>query len=483
MIPLDAIRELVEGHKGSRVELLQNVACGTNVRLLKMLLESAEARKTVETMDASAFLRLLSAVIEKSIARRPRQRLKDVSTVEKAASLLGTSKRVLVLTGAGISTSCGIPDFRSASGIYSMLGEYALEDPQDLFAISYFRRNVKPFYHFARKLWPGTHKPATTHEFIKLIGSSGRLLRNYTQNIDTLEQVAGIENIVQCHGSFASATCTRCKYKCDGQSIKNDVMSGKPPMCPKCAVSPRPSLNQPSSNMLFGFNPFGSDGGNAVKVDPVYDRGCMKPDIVFFGEKLPNHFFDTIEQDVKRCDLVVVMGTSLKVAPVSRIVEMVDENVPQILINREVVGQPHEFDVELLGDCDVVALALAKQLGWKLGCDSDMNISHRTSEKADKTHRYLFQGGVDTDSDSEDSDSDDESKDNSTSPDCEPDSSSESKIFAEDEDKNVPQSKRPLTEGGSTSATRSQEKGDSRLSSTSFYNTNKKVRLDGEGSQ
>lgn len=449
MIPLQAIRELVDAHEGSRVDLLRRFAARSNVRFLKRLLESAEARKTVESMDTSAFLRLIAAVIEKSLGRSPRKRLKDVSSVEKAASLLKTAKNVLVLTGAGISTSCGIPDFRSASGVYSMLGEYDLSDPQDLFAISYFRRNTKPFFHFARKLWPGTHKPAVTHKFIKMIESYGGLLRNYTQNIDTLERVVGVERIVQCHGSFSSATCTRCKFQCDGEAIKADVMAGRPPLCPRCVKDPQPSL---SSDPFCGLN-FGmvTESADALpQVDPSFDEGCMKPDIIFFGEKLPDRFFNTIESDVKHCDLVLVMGTSLKVAPVSRIVEMVEDKVPQILINREVVGQPHEFDVELLGNCDVVCAALAKQIGWSLESDDgEVNMSFSKSEKSQKENRYMFQGGVETESDCELSDSgslsDDDSKDNSTSPDCEYEGSAENTSLVDnDETEHNPVSKRKV---------------------------------------
>jgi NAD-dependent deacetylase sirtuin 1 len=64
-----------------------------------------------------------------------------------------------------------------------------------------------------------------SHKFIQLIESQGHLLRNYTQNIDTLEQVAGIEKVLQCHGSFATATCLVCKYKVEADAIREDIMN------------------------------------------------------------------------------------------------------------------------------------------------------------------------------------------------------------------------------------------------------------------
>ena len=75
-----------------------------------------------------------------------------------------------------------------------------------------------------------------------------------------------------------------------------------------------------------------------------------------FGEALPSHFFQHIEDDCASADLVIVIGTSLKVAPVNTIIRRVPKDVPQILINREVVARGHGFDSELLGDCDKVRL-------------------------------------------------------------------------------------------------------------------------------
>lgn len=80
--------------------------------------------------------------------------------------------------------------------------------------------------------------------FIRSLESHNKLLRNYTQNIDTLEQVAGISNVIQCHGSFAAATCQRCGYKVAADAIKDDIFQQRIPMCPHCTppTTPLPSL-------------------------------------------------------------------------------------------------------------------------------------------------------------------------------------------------------------------------------------------------
>lgn len=85
----------------------------------------------------------------------------------------------------------------------------------------------------------------------------------------------------------------------------------------------------------------------------MVNQGIMKPDIVFFGEGLPDHFHEAMAADKSRCDLLIVIGSSLKVRPVALIPSSLPEDVPQILINREPLPHCH-FDVELLGDCDII---------------------------------------------------------------------------------------------------------------------------------
>merc|ERR1712151_657346 len=117
-------------------------------------------------------------------------------------------RRILVLTGAGISTSAGIPDFRSpGNGLYSRLQQYNLPKPEAMFDLKYFRTNPAPFCKLAQELWPGSFEPTMCHYFIRLLHEKGVLQRCYTQNIDSLELLAGLppEMLVQAHGSFEAA--------------------------------------------------------------------------------------------------------------------------------------------------------------------------------------------------------------------------------------------------------------------------------------
>ncbi|KAG4091044.1 SIR2-domain-containing protein [Neocallimastix lanati (nom. inval.)] len=311
----------------------------------------------IDSYTESELIPLLRIIMTRFNMRR--QKLKTVNTIEDVVDLLKKSNNIIVLTGAGISVSCGIPDFRSENGVYSQLDEFNLDDPQQLFDLEYFKLCPKTFYSFAHELYPSNYEPSLSHKFIKLLEDKGKLLRNYTQNIDTLEQKAGITKMVQCHGSFAAASCIRCGYKVLGNYIEEAVFKKKVPSCPVCPKN--------------------------------LDDAILKPDIVFFGEKLPDKFRKNFQKDKKKCDLLIVMGSSLKVSPVANIIEKIPHNVPQILINLESLIHVPSFDVQLLGYSDSIIKELCRRCDWELG-NTEINKDEELKYTLVKPSIYLFEG-------------------------------------------------------------------------------------------
>jgi NAD-dependent histone deacetylase SIR2 len=237
-------------------------------------------------------------------------------------------------TGAGISTSAGIPDFRSPdTGLYANLARLNLPFAEAVFDISYFRNNPLPFYTLAHELYPGRYKPTIAHSFIKLLHDKGRLLKLFTQNIDCLEREAGVpgDMIVEAHGSFATQRCIDCGTEFPDDLMKKIVMAREVPRCLRKTCN-----------------------------------GLVKPDIVFFGEALPEAFHRNRSLPTQ-ADLAIVMGTSLTVQPFASLPSFVREETPRILINLERVGGlgGRADDVLLLGDCDAGVRKLADALGWR----------------------------------------------------------------------------------------------------------------------
>ncbi|KAF3352940.1 hypothetical protein VdG1_00412 [Verticillium dahliae VDG1] len=136
--------------------------------------------------------------------------LKAVADYIKA----GKAERIVVMTGAGISTAAGIPDFRSpGTGLYANLARLKLPYAEAVFDIDYFRKHPEPFYCLAKELYPGHFHPTVSHAFIALLAHKGLLLMNFTQNIDCLERRAGVPSdlIIEAHGSFATQRCIACQ--------------------------------------------------------------------------------------------------------------------------------------------------------------------------------------------------------------------------------------------------------------------------------
>lgn len=159
------------------------------------------------------------------------------------------AKRILVLTGAGVSTGAGIPDFRSpGTGLYDNLQKYNLPYPEAIFDVNFYRETPQPFVTLAKELWPGiTFSPTLTHSFLKLLSDKGLLLRLYTQNIDGLEFLAGIpeDQLVECHGHFRTAACIDCKQEADADKVKQTIVKeGRTPICQYCDGNVKPDIGK-----------------------------------------------------------------------------------------------------------------------------------------------------------------------------------------------------------------------------------------------
>ena len=314
------------------------------------------------------------------------QKLKAL-TVQGIADYIHSAecKNIVVLTGAGISTSAGIPDFRSPkTGLYSNLEKFNLSKPQDIFDIEYFKEFPEAFYTLAKDLYPGLYRPTVSHYFIKLLEEKSLLLRNFTQNIDCLERLAGIndDNIVEAHGSFKSSRCVFCSKSYENGHVRSCVMRGEVLRCEECTY-------------------------------PV------KPDIVFFGEPLPDKFHQSVLTDFDNCDLLIVMGTSLQVEPFASLIDRVGKECPRLLINRECAGvdmmvkdplhelldgdtEPKGFqffsdknyrDVFLQSTCDEGVTELIKSLGWKNDLEKVVEDQSTHLEKMMKTFTEHDSGG------------------------------------------------------------------------------------------
>jgi NAD-dependent SIR2 family protein deacetylase len=204
--------------------------------------------------------------------------------------------------------------------------------PEAIFDLDFFDHNPYPFFRLAGELFPGKFKPTPTHYFFTLLEQKGILRRVFTQNIDTLESVAGLpeSKYVACHGNFSSATCRACQREYS-QAWMESKLFGE--AAANHTPAPAPAHHDDEEESL-----------------PVLPRceacnGIVKPNITFFGEALPSRFEKCVVPDVRRCDLLLVMGTSLNVYPVGQLPDQVGPWVPRVLFNREPVHIANKFKV------------------------------------------------------------------------------------------------------------------------------------------
>ncbi|QKX58424.1 uncharacterized protein TRUGW13939_05546 [Talaromyces rugulosus] len=258
-------------------------------------------------------------------------------SIEKIAAHIknGSIKKIVVIAGAGTSTSGGYPDFRTPNtGIYAKIAKMKLLPyPEAIFSAHYFKHTPEPFFAFLRGVMQLNFRPTITHAFIALLQRMGVLEMVFTQNIDGLERAAGIpdEKVMAVHGQFGTQRCILCKTAWSTERFEGVVKSGRVPRC-----------------------------------DNADCNGPIKPDTVMFGEPLSPKY-DESADILKIADLVLVIGTSLKVHPVASLPSLAAPSVPRVLINREAAGDlgSRPDDVLLLSDCDKTVRVMADSLGWR----------------------------------------------------------------------------------------------------------------------
>lgn len=201
---------------------------------------------------------------------------------EKVLDAIAGARRAAAMTGAGVSTLCGIPDFRGPQGLYRN------PDAERIFDIGWFDRDPSIYYRGCRELIYGLGgcEPGPVHRALKILEDAGRLDGIITQNIDMLHQRAGSRRVFEVHGSPLVHRCRRCggEMTFDGISAMIDANGGL-------------------SALGEGYVPRCACGG-------VY-----KPDITFFGESLPEEAFRGAGELAAGADLMLVLGTSLTVFP------------------------------------------------------------------------------------------------------------------------------------------------------------------------
>lgn len=191
-----------------------------------------------------------------------------------------------------------------------------------MFDLSYFKANPHVFYSFAKQIFPFssttssrskeqvttdkiTIEPSDSHWFLKLIESKSKLLRNYTQNIDTLEMRAGVEHVIQCHGSFATFSCLKCSTRYPGHIFESQISQGAIVLCPSCTTAItskqthhlKPGVKKKHKKQRrngrdhdqAGWASDDDDSDENEEFDWV-SNGLVKPDIIFFWGRFTRSF-------------------------------------------------------------------------------------------------------------------------------------------------------------------------------------------------
>lgn len=230
------------------------------------------------------------------------------SQIAMLGAALERAQSIAVLTGAGMSTASGIPDFRSAGGIYSD------QNNVNVFDLPAFERDPSIFYRFARDFYPQIRaaQPNAAHRALAEWRRAGADLTVITQNIDDYHQRAGSDPVHAVHGDYIVSTCLSCGGRIETDALFSVVERGDIPHC-SCG-------------------------------------GVYKPNITFFGELLPEPAWEAAICAISRADLVLVLGTSLSVRPAASLPAYRPADAELVVINRDPTPLDAEAQLVIHGD-------------------------------------------------------------------------------------------------------------------------------------
>jgi len=247
-----------------------------------------------------------------------------LTNIDYVVELLYKAKRAVVLTGAGISTPSGIPDFRSEG-----TGLWSRDEPMEVASLNTFRTDPERFFVWFRPLANLIYnaKPNLAHIALARLEKAGRIHSIITQNIDALHQKAGAKNVIEMHGTLRTLSCTQCFHQAEAQNyLKAFVEQGKLPRCSGCG-------------------------------------SLMKPNVILFGEQLPQQAWYDAQRESRQCDLMLVAGSSLEVLPVAGLpMQAIDRGAHLVILNNSTTYLNVRADVVIKEDVEEVLPAIAEQV-------------------------------------------------------------------------------------------------------------------------
>ena len=236
--------------------------------------------------------------------------LMDQQKIDSAADLLVRRRPAVFMTGAGVSVESGIADFRSAGGLWDKF------DPMEYASIQAFKANPRKVWNMLRELEHTLTEaaPNAGHRALAELEELGVVNGVITQNIDNLHQEAGSSRVIEFHGNGRRLVCLACRHRIDASMVRRDGNgSSEPPTCPECGE-------------------------------------ILKPDVIFFGEKIPDVALTDSFELAASCEVMVIGGTSATVMPANQLPLMARQNGATLIeINLESTELTSEVDLTLRG--------------------------------------------------------------------------------------------------------------------------------------